>query len=97
MAMTQDGPNMSVKIGYRTYNERSWRCTCDFCGKKTERSCATAGEASDAARFEGFSTVKTGLTTPLRWSCSDCQVKRIASGKASAPVPKPNGIANGHA
>lgn len=87
MGIAQTGQIISIKIGYRTYNERSWQVACDYCNKRTERAGNTAGEASDAARFEGYCVVKTGLTSPCRWACAECQAKRIAAGKASAPVP----------
>lgn len=89
MSIQQTGPSVVVRIGYRNYNEKSWQVACDYCGKRTDRSGNTAGDAADHARFEGYHVVKTGLTTPCRWACSSCQEKRIASGKASVPITKP--------
>jgi hypothetical protein len=94
MALRADGPVVMVKIGYRSYSERTWNCYCDFCGKKALKSGTFPGDSDVEARKEGWITVSCGLTAPRKWVCPECQVKRIASGKASpANGVHKNGVA----
>jgi len=48
---------------------------CDFCQDQAHKVGNSPGEAADAARNEGFETVKgENLGDPKKWQCPRCRV-----------------------
>jgi hypothetical protein len=79
---------MGIEAKLNEYTEReNWSCVCDFCGGKTRRyGFLNPGDAADAARKEGWTTVPAGLGQPMRWKCRSC-VERAELRKQAETAP----------
>lgn len=71
-----------IKVNGKTYENKSWACTCDGCGAEAKPGI-DAGQAHEKAWFAGFRPVSAGTTRAMRWHCPDCLNKRKASVKAN--------------
>jgi hypothetical protein len=53
---------------------QAWSVRCDYCGKDAHKQTETAGDASDNARKEGYTTVCVRAHMPMKWACPTCKL-----------------------
>jgi hypothetical protein len=73
-----------IKVNGKSYDVRSWECSCDFCGAVAHKTGDDPGQAHEKAWKEGFRPVSMGITRPMRWACATCVDKRVKGAKGSA-------------
>lgn len=58
----------------QTPEDGAWLCECDQCGTVSHGAGRDAGQAADAARKDGFTTIPSKrLSAPSRWLCKECK------------------------
>lgn len=76
MAITNSGKRYTKDLpGGLWMDVVPFQCSCDWCGKTAYKSGEDPGDAADAARKEGFSTVSVGAAEPMKWACKECKSK----------------------
>jgi hypothetical protein len=61
----------------------TWTAVCDFCSAQSKKLGADAGDASENARKEGFSTVSVRTDLPMKWICGACNNKKTVGKRSS--------------
>lgn len=68
-----DHPKWKTPIGNTGYYDNCQVVECDFCHRQANHHGSDPGEAAEAARKEGFQTVKGAkLGDPRKWWCGKC-------------------------
>jgi hypothetical protein len=53
---------------------RPFLVRCDFCGRDAHKPGDTPGDAADAARKDGYTTIPAKIPAlPSKWSCRSCK------------------------
>lgn len=60
------------------WKTHTWTCSCDYCGAQIKKPGIDAGDASENARKEGFTTVSVRVELPMKWICFSCKSKNTA-------------------
>lgn len=75
---------MSIKqLNLPAWKLSTWAVICDFCFSQSKKLGVDAGEASENARKEGFSTVSVQVDLPMKWICRECSSKKTVGKRSS--------------
>ncbi len=66
------------QINAPAWKTHTWTCQCDYCGSQLKKLGLDAGDASENARKEGFTTVSVRVESPMKWMCLSCKTKNTA-------------------